>query len=206
MTSQPVAGRLEVICGSMFSGKSEELIRRMRRAEIAKRRIQVFKHCKDNRKTLCHVHAHNGDALAACPVASAKELAQLIHDDTQVIGIDEIQFFPHDIVLLVDKLVTEGRRVIAAGLDLDFRGLPFGCMPVLLALSDEIIKLKAVCMQSGKDAHFTQRLVNGEPAKHTDPLIVVGAQECYEARARECYKIDHRPLDEYLKRHTFSVE
>ncbi|HBL98058.1 TPA: thymidine kinase [Candidatus Dependentiae bacterium] len=206
MESHTVAGRLEVICGSMFSGKSEELIRRMRRAEIGKRKTQLFKHCKDNRKTLCHVNAHNGDMLAACPIENSGELEQLLHSDTEVIGIDEIQFFSPEIILLVDRLVTQGKRVIAAGLDLDFRGLPFGCMPVLLALADEILKLKAVCTQSGKDAHFTQRLVNGEPAKHTDPTILVGAQECYEARARECYKIDCKPLDEYLKTHSFAVK
>jgi thymidine kinase len=123
----------------------------------------------------------------------------MIWDEAQIIGIDEVQFFGHDIILLVDKLVAQGRRVIVAGLDLDFRGIPFGCMPTLMALADDVTKLKAVCMQSGKDAHFSQRLIDGEPAKHTDPIVMVGAEEAYEARSRACHEIDRKPLLEYVK-------
>lgn len=193
-------GRLEVICGSMFSGKSEELIRRIRRAEFAKLQTQLFKPAIDNRKTITHVHAHSGDKLAACAVTSVEELQTVIFDDTKVVGIDEVQFFSPDIVLVVDRLVYEGRRVIVAGLDLDFRGIPFGCMPALMALADEVMKLKAVCMKSGKDAHVSQRLINGQPAKHTDPIILVGAEEAYEARSRACHEIDKKPLEEYIRK------
>lgn len=191
-------GRLEVICGSMFSGKSEELIRRMRRAQFAQQKTQLFKHASDNRSTLENVHAHNGDKLSAFAAESAKAIEALILADSQVIGIDEVQFFGNDIVLVIDKLVEQGKRVIVAGLDLDFRGIPFGCMPTLMALADDVTKFKAVCMKSGKDAHFTQRLVNGQPAKHTDPIILIGAQEAYEARSRSCHEIDQKPLAEYL--------
>lgn len=200
MLQRKEPGRLEVICGSMFSGKSEELIRRIRRAQFARLNTQLFKPSIDNRKTITHVHAHSGDKLAACAVTSIDELRGVIFDDTDVIGIDEVQFFSPDIVLIIDQLVYEGRRVVVAGLDLDFRGIPFGCMPALMALADEVTKLKAVCMKSGKDAHLSQRLINGEPAKHTDPIILVGAEEAYEARSRSCHEIDRKPLEEYLKK------
>lgn len=181
--------KLEVICGSMFSGKSEELIRRLRRAELAQLKIQVFKHSLDNRKTVDHIHAHSGDKLSAIAISSIEALQAFLLSNTDVIGIDEVQFFPSEIVELIQQLIRKGKRVIVAGLDLDFRGLPFGCMPTLLACADSIIKLQAVCMTCGDDAHFTQRLVNGNPAKFTDPLIMIGAQECYQARCRECYVI-----------------
>lgn len=201
MSFPPTVGRLEVVCGPMFSGKSEELIRRMRRAQIAQCKTQLFKHSSDNRKTLEHVHSHSGDKLKACATATTQELEQFILHDTEVIGIDEISFFAPDVVLLIDTLVAKGKRVIVAGLDLDFRGIPFGCMPVLLALADEVLKLKAVCMRCGKDAAFTQRIVSGKPACHTDPLVLIGAQECYEARAREHFEIDYKPLSEYIKQY-----
>lgn len=192
-------GRLEVICGSMFSGKSEELIRRIRRANYAKQQTQVFKPTIDNRKTIDHVHAHSGDKLTAYPASSSHELEQMVLDSTMIVGIDEVQFFDTNIVLVIDRLVYAGKRVIVAGLDLDFRGIPFGCMPTLLALADDVTKLKAVCMKSGKDAHVSQRLINGRPAKSTDPIILVGAEESYEARSRACHEIDSKPLEEYLK-------
>lgn len=192
-------GRLEVICGSMFSGKSEELIRRIRRAEYAQQPTQLFKPTLDNRKTIDHVHAHSGDKLTACAVTNSRELEKLVLDTTMIVGIDEVQFLDANIVLVIDRLVYAGKRVIVAGLDLDFRGIPFGCMPTLLALADDVTKLKAVCMKSGKDAHVSQRLINGKPAKHTDPIILVGAEESYEARSRACHEIDVKPLEEYLK-------
>ncbi len=187
-------GRLEVICGSMFSGKSEELIRRLRRAEFAHLKTQVFKHSLDQRITTEHIHAHSGDKLSAIPIDSPEAFQNHIHTDTIVIGIDEVQFFHPAIVSCIYKLVEQGKRVIVAGLDLDFRGLPFGCMPALLALADAVTKLKAVCINCGNDAHFTQRLVNGKPAQCNDPLIVIGAQECYQARCRNCYEIDQQPF------------
>lgn len=191
-------GKLEVICGSMFSGKSEELIRRIRRAKIAKLNVQLFKPSIDNRKE--HVHTHNGDLIQAYAVKNTDEISQLIFSDVHVVGIDEIQFFSHDIVLLVDRLVEDGKRVVVAGLDLDFRGIPFGCIPTLLAIADEIIKLKAVCIKSGREARFSQRLVNGKPAKHSDPIVMIGTEECYEARSRDHYEIDKKLLEEYVKK------
>lgn len=183
-------GHLEVICGSMFSGKSEELIRRLRRAEFAQLTVEVFKPIIDNRKTVDHIHAHSGDRLAAQPLHHAEQLLATLHPETQVIGIDEVQFFNPEIVPIIFQLIDQGRRVIVAGLDLDFRGQPFGCVPTLLAYADSVTKLTAICMCCGKDAHFTQRLVNGRPARFNDPLIVIGAQECYQARCRNCYRIE----------------
>jgi thymidine kinase len=185
-----IQGSLEVICGSMFSGKSEELIRRLRRAELAQLKVQIFKHTLDNRKTMDHIHAHNGSKIGAIALDSYENLASFVLPQTQVIGIDEVQFFDPLIVRSIYQFVMSGKRVITAGLDLDFKGLPFGCMPALLALADSVTKLKAVCMECNDDAHFTQRLVNGQPAKISDPLIVIGAQECYQARCRTCYQID----------------
>lgn len=183
-------GCLEIICGSMFSGKSEELIRRLRRAEFARFKIQVFKPILDNRKTLDHIHAHSGDSLEAQAVHTAQELFDHVLPDTHVIGIDEVQFFTNDIVSCIIALIDQGKRVVVAGLDLDFRGQPFGCVPLLLACADSVTKLTAICMCCGKDAHFTQRLVNGSPARFNDPLIMIGAQECYQARCRNCYRIE----------------
>lgn len=189
-------GNLEVICGSMFSGKSEELIRRLRRAQIAQLAIQVFKPSIDNRTTTEYIHAHSGEKLKAIAVDQADQLEAFLLPTTKVIGIDEVQFFDSGIVPLLHKLVQEGKHIIVGGLDLDFRGIPFGPMPALLALADRVTKLKAVCMQCQDDAHFTQRLVNGRPAKMSDPLIVIGAQECYQARCRKCYSIDQAPVFE----------
>ena len=187
-------GRLEVICGSMFSGKSEELIRRIRRAEFARLHTQVFKHAFDNRKTTEHIHAHNGDKLIAIAVETPAMLRELILSHTHVIAIDEVQFFSPDIVNLIEEFLDDGKLIVAAGLDLDFRGIPFGCIPKLLALADGVTKLKAICMECGKDAHFTQRLINGRPAQFNDPLVLVGAQECYQARCRDCHIIERKAL------------
>ncbi len=191
-------GSLEIICGSMFSGKSEELIRRMRRAIHAKQSVQIFKHSLDNRHTMTHVHAHSGDKIQATPVMTAEMLLESLAPQTHIIGIDEVQFFEKNIILVIDQLVRDGKHVIAAGLDLDFRGIPFGPMPSLLALADDVTKLKAVCMKNGSDAHFTQRIVNGKPASYGDSIVFVGAEECYEARSRECFEIDYVPLSNYV--------
>ena len=194
-------GRLEVVCGSMFSGKSEELIRRLRRAHYAKIPVQAFKHSFDNRNSLEHISSHNGTLLHAIPCRDSHEVKRALRSDVKVIGIDEAQFFDADLVSLIHTLVRKGVRVIVAGLDMDFRGIPFGIMPTLMALADEVQKLKAVCAQTGAEAHFTQRLVNGKPARHSDPIILVGAQEHYEARSRESFEIDSIPLDEYIEFH-----
>lgn len=187
-------GSLEVICGPMFSGKSEELIRRLRRAKIAKQNVIAFKPLIDNRYSLDHVASHSGSTIEALPMEHGAAMRTIaLKDDISVIGIDEVQFFPADIVNLIYELIRHGKRVIVAGLDLDFRGVPFGCIPTLLALANKVSKLQAICTQCGDEAYFTQRLVNGNPAKHNDPLILIGAQEGYQARCRNCYSIDQIP-------------
>lgn len=188
-------GLLEVVCGSMFSGKSEELIRRLKRAEIAKLNVIAFKHDLDNRKTTEYVISHNGNKIKAFAIQNAQEILNLAsHDQIEVVGIDEVQFFEKEIINIICKLVESGKKVIVGGLDLDFRGIPFGPMPILMAIADKVTKLKAICIECGKDAHFSQRLVNGQPAKHNDPIILVGAQECYQARCRSCFIIDKSPI------------
>ena len=183
-------GSLEVICGSMFSGKSEELIRRLRRAEFAKQKIMVFKHSLDTRKTIKHVISHNSTKIKAMAIKDPYSILAQVNESVDVIGIDEVQFFDLGIVSVILKLVDAGKKVFAAGLDLDFRGIPFGPMPALMALSDKTLKLKAICVNCGCDAHFSQRIVNGEPAKFNDPVILPGAEECYQARCRSCFSID----------------
>jgi thymidine kinase len=192
-------GSLDIICGSMFSGKTEELIRRMRRAIYGQKKVQVFKHNFDNRYLATFINSHNGEKLQAISASNVNEIIECIAPETEIIGIDEIQFFGKEIILAVDTLVKNGKKVIAAGLDLDFRGLPFGAMPYLLALADNVTKLKAVCVKTGKDAHFSQRIVNGRPARHNDEIILVGATECYEARSRDSFEIDKIPLEKYLE-------
>ncbi len=191
-------GKLEIICGSMFSGKTEELIRRLRRAQLAQIKTQVFKHSLDNRVAIEKLYAHSGSALSAIAVDTVAAFKSLLLDDTQIIGIDEVQFFSTEIIEEIYCLVDARKHVIVAGLDLDFRGLPFNCMPPLMALADEVTKLKAVCLECGDDAHFSQRLVNGKPAKLNDPVVLIGSQEFYQARCRACYQIDQRPK-EFIK-------
>jgi thymidine kinase len=185
-------GSLEVVCGSMFSGKTEELIRRMRRAQYARKSVITFKHKLDDRRELAYVDSHDGVRFTAVATDSPAIIRQFVTSSFEVVGIDEVQFFNADIVDLIVDLVEEGKRVIVAGLDLDFRGVPFSCMPMLMALADKVIKLKAICMCCGKDAHFSQRLVDHQPAKFNDPIVMVGAQECYEARCRDCFVIDRQ--------------
>lgn len=183
---------LEVIVGSMFSGKSEELIRRVKRAVIARRTVQVFKPAIDDRYGIEVVRSHDGDSFQARPVRSSEEILSLVLAETTVVGIDEVQFFDPSIVQVVRDLVGSGRRVICAGLDLDFRGEPFGPVPVLLALAERVDKLEAICVVCGEPATRTQRIVNGVPAFYDDPIIVIGATEAYEARCRTCHEVPRR--------------
>ncbi len=178
------SGWVEVICGSMFSGKSEELIRRVRRAEFAKQNILVFKPKLDNRYSEEAVVSHNGISFEAIPVESSQEIVELVTEDIDVIAIDETQFFDEGIVEAVKHLADRGHRVIVAGLDLDFRGEPFGPMPALMATAEMVTKLQAVCTVCGSPASRTQRLINGSPASYDDPIILVGASESYEPRCR----------------------
>lgn len=187
-------GTLEVICGSMFSGKTEELIRRLHRAQYARQNVVIFKHSLDDRTTVDYVVSHNGGKIKATPLDNPHDIYNFITSSVQVIGIDEVQFFNRDIVPIICDLIDMGKRVIVAGLDLDFKGIPFGCIPLLMSIADEVTKLKAICIDCGKDAHFTQRLVNGKPACYDDPVILVGAQESYQARCRSCHRIDKQPM------------
>ncbi len=182
-------GWIEVICGSMFSGKSEELIRRVRRAQIAKQRVQVFKPSLDDRYSTSRVASHNGLSWIAIPVREASEIGSHLDPDVDVVAIDEVQFFDWTIADICNELADRGVRVIVAGLDLDFRGEPFGPMPLLMAQAEYVDKLQAICVVCGAPATRTQRLINGRPASYTDPVILVGASEVYEARCRACHQV-----------------
>jgi thymidine kinase len=180
------SGHLEVICGSMFCGKTEELIRRIRRATIAKQSAQVFKHRLDDRYDgVTKVSSHTGQQLEAQHISHSSELLPLILPNTTVVAIDEVQFFDDSIIDVIEQLAERDIRVIAAGLDLDFRGEPFGTLPQLLSMAEEVTKLRAICVVCGEPASRTQRLVNGKPAHYDDPVILVGAEESYEARCRK---------------------
>ncbi|MDN4524770.1 thymidine kinase [Fictibacillus fluitans] len=186
-------GWVEVICGSMFSGKSEELIRRVRRAKYGKLEVQVFKPVIDNRYSEESVVSHNGTAVIAQPVEKSLDILKNVSPDTEVVGIDEVQFFDEDVISVVQELADHGMRVIVAGLDQDFRGEPFGPMPELMALAETVTKLQAICMVCGSPASRTQRLINGKPASYDDPVILVGASESYEPRCRHCHEVPGKP-------------
>lgn len=190
------AGRLEVVCGSMFSGKTEELLRRLRRAEIAGKRVLTIKNQIDDRSGKATITTHNGRERAAHPLENKPEHLWSILDlakNADVIGFDEIHFFDREVILIIRELIESGKRVILAGLDLDFRGEAFSVVAHLLALADDIIKLKAICVACGENAHYTQRIVNNAPASYYDPIILVGAAESYKAHCRRCFVILDRP-------------
>lgn len=178
------AGQLEVITGSMFSGKSEELIRRLRRAEIASQKIQVFKPAIDTRFSEAKLTSHAGTQFEATPISSSSEMLSLVDHDTTVVAIDEAQFFDDEIASVVEELANRGLRVLVGGLDTDFRGEPFGPMPTLMAQAERVDKVNAICMVCGNAASRTQRLIDGNPARYDDPIVIVGASEMYEARCR----------------------
>jgi thymidine kinase len=182
-------GSLEVITGSMFSGKTDELIRRLRRATIARQKVQVFKPVIDNRYAVEKVTSHAGTDYHAIPIQKATDIWAQLEADTTVVAIDEAQFFDPEIILIVRQLADRGLRVIVAGLDTDFRGEPFGPIPVLMALAEQVEKLQAICMVCGEPACRTQRLVNGVPARFDDPIVIVGASELYEARCRAHHEV-----------------
>jgi len=190
-----------VICGPMFSGKSEELIRKLRRAAIAKKSVIAFKHALDNRESTKKVRSHNGATFDAHATANIETIrAWTLETTIDVIGIDEVQFYTQDIISLICTLIDAGKEVIVAGLNLDFRSMPFGPIPTLLAIADSVTKLSAICTLCGDDAHFSQRLVDKKPANFDDPIILVGAEESYQARCRNCYTIDKKP--NYYTAHT----
>lgn len=183
-------GWVEVICGVMFSGKSEELMRRVRRATLAKKRCQVFKsHLDERYGGINKVGSHDGSVLQAIPISTSVELAERVAADTQVIAVDEVQFLDRGIVDVVNSLADRGVRVIAAGTDMDFRGRPFGAINDLLAIAETVTKLHAICVRCGSLATRNQRLINGEPAPAEGPTIQVGGLESYEARCRACHEV-----------------
>ncbi|MBP8291542.1 MAG: thymidine kinase [Caldilineaceae bacterium] len=194
MHYQPNGGWIEIVCGSMFSGKTEELLRRVRRAEIARKKIQVFKPAIDNRYGQVRVASHNGVAREdAVVVACAVELLAQVRPDTDVVAIDEVQFFDMAIADACDELADRGMCVIVAGLDQDFRGEPFGPMTQLLARAERVDKLNAICVSCSASASRTQRLIDGKPARYDDPVILVGGSESYEARCRACHEVPGKP-------------
>ncbi len=182
-------GSIEVICGSMFSGKTDELIRRLVRANIARQKVQVFKPAIDVRYAAEKVTSHAGADFDAIPVEKAADIIAKVDADTTVIGIDEAQFMDNDVVRVAQELAELGKRVLVAGLDMDFRGEPFGPMPLLMAKAERVDKLHAICMVCGEEASRTQRLVNGKPARYDDPVVIVGAAELYEARCRVHHEV-----------------
>ena len=182
-------GSIEVITGSMFCGKTDELIRRLRRATIARQKVQVFKPVIDDRYAVEKVTSHAGSEYAALPIQSAVEIPERLDEATTVVAIDEAQFFDNEIVTIASDLADQGKRVIVAGLDTDFRGEPFGPIPMLMAQAERVDKLHAICMTCGEPASRTQRLIDGKPARYDEPVVVVGAAELYEARCRKHHKV-----------------
>lgn len=184
-------GWIECICGSMFSGKSEELLRRIKRGVIAKQKVLLFKPSIDNRYDENRVSTHNGNSYDSISIEKSSDILNFVKDTKyDIIGIDEIQFFDNDIVKIINKLADDGIRVIVAGLDMDFKAEPFHPMQEIMAISEMVTKLHAVCNKCGKEASRSQRLINGKPAKYDDPVVVIGASESYEARCRHCHEIE----------------
>jgi thymidine kinase len=173
----------------MFSGKTEEMIRRLRRAVIAKKNVQVFKPAIDTRFNEEKVTSHAGIDFEAIPVKDSQNLLKHLKKDTSVVGVDEAQFFDYGIVDAIETMANRGIRVIVTGLDMDFRGEPFGCVPTIIARAEKVDKLHAICMVCGEPASRTQRLVNGKPALFDDPVVIVGAAEMYEARCRQHHEV-----------------
>ncbi len=178
--NQHSAGWIEVICGSMFSGKTEELIRRLNRALIAKQKVEIFKPKIDTRYHEYNVVSHNETAIRSTPVSFADDII-LLAGDSDVVGIDEAQFFDAGLTEVVDKLANSGKRVILAGLDMDFQGRPFGCMPETIAIAEFVTKVHAICMKCGAVAHYSYRL------KASKEKVLLGENQEYEARCRKCY-------------------
>jgi len=180
-TGWPETGWIEVITGSMFSGKSEELIRRLRRAQIARRKVQIFKPLIDIRYSEEHIVSHSDMKIESLAVTTASEILAAVGMDTEVVGIDEGQFFDHELVRVANQLADLGKRVIIAGLDMDYLGRPFEPMPLLLAIAEDVTKTRAICMRCGGQASYTQRLFESQER------VVVGASGAYEARCRGCF-------------------
>ena len=191
---QPIfGGWIEVVCGPMFAGKTEEIIRRIRRLEYAKKTVLVFKPSIDNRYSESEIVSHNKTKAKSININKAREILDYVKEGVDAVVIDEAQFLDNDVIWVSEVLADRGIRVIVGGLDRDFRGEPFGPMPQLLAIAEFVQKLTAVCVISGQPATRTQRLINGKPASFDDPIVLVGAAEAYEPRSRECHEVKNKP-------------
>ena len=186
-------GWIEVITGPMFAGKTEELTRRVKRLEFARQNVIVFKPSIDNRYAAEEVVSHNHNRTKSINIRSSKEIIEHVSDDTDVVAIDEIQFLDEEAVVICEYLADHGKRVIVSGLDRDFRGEPFSFMPRLLSLAEDVTKLTAICVVCHTPATRTQRIIDGKPANYNDPIILVGAQDSYEARCRHCHQVPGKP-------------
>ena len=182
-------GWIEVICGPMFAGKTEELIRRVIRMDYAKKKYIIFKPTIDDRYAIDSVVSHNKRKVKAICVSSSNEIDKYISDDIEAVIIDEVQFFDDGIIKKAHELAEAGLRVIVGGLDCDFRGIPFNNVAQLLAMAEKVTKLTAICVSCGEEATKTQRIINGMPAKFDDPIILVGEKESYESRCRRCHAV-----------------
>ena len=192
-------GWIETISGCMFAGKTEELIRRIKVLEFAKKEIMVFKPVIDNRYSETKVVSHAGSSVESYTINDAAEILDIIKPTTEVVAVDEAQFFDDNICIVANELASKGIRVMCAGLDTDFRGEPFGPMPKLMTEAEFVTKLAAVCNKCGAPATRTQRIVNGKPASYYEPVILVGAAESYEARCRHCHEVPDKPKVEIEK-------
>ena len=183
-------GWIEIVTGVMFSGKSEELLRRVRRAVLAKKKVQVFKsHLDERYGGLASVNTHDGGAIPSEPISTSAELMERTRPDTAVVAVDEVQFLDGGVIEVANALADRGLRVIMAGTDMDFRGRPFGPVPALLAIAERVDKLHAICVRCGQLATRNQRLIDGRPAAAEGPTIQVGGLESYEARCRTCHEV-----------------
>lgn len=194
MYNQYREGWIEVICGCMFAGKTEELIRRINVLSYARKNILVFKPKIDDRYSTTEIASHAGSKVPCIVISEAKEILDHVNYDTDVVAIDEVQFFDEDVVDICEYLADSGLRVMVAGLDKDFRGEPFGVLPDLLTRAEFVTKLTAVCAKCGAPATRTQRIINGKPASFNDPIVLVGAKEAYEPRCRHCHEIVEKPI------------
>ena len=182
-------GWIEIVTGPMFAGKSEELIRRIKRLEYAKKKVLVFRPRIDNRYSLDEVVSHSNNRRKSIVIDAAKDILPYISEDTYAVVIDEIQFLDHELIPLSEHLANIGIRVILGGLDSDFRGEPFAVTSEMMARAEFVTKLTAICVRCGSPATKTQRIVNGKPAHYLDPIVVVGAAEAYEPRCRHCHEV-----------------
>lgn len=194
MYNQYREGWIEVICGCMFAGKTEELIRRINVLSYARKNILVFKPKIDDRYSTTEIASHAGSKVPCIVISEAKEILNHVNYDTDVVAIDEVQFFDEDVVDICEYLADSGLRVMVAGLDKDFRGEPFGVLPDLLTRAEFVTKLTAVCAKCGAPATRTQRIINGKPASFNDSIVLVGAKEAYEPRCRHCHEIVEKPI------------